>query len=91
MLQLERRSGLSTEPYRTGRAGRLGRWARRLTVGGAVAGAVLGRRSRAAAIAAGAALVAGSVCTRFAVYGAGAASAEDPKFTVVPQRQRQGS
>ncbi|MDQ4130968.1 MAG: polysulfide reductase, partial [Actinomycetota bacterium] len=47
--------------------------------------------TRAAALAAGAALVAGSVCTRFAVYEAGVASAGDPKFTVVPQRQRQGS
>ena len=37
---------------------------------------------------AGAALLAGGVCTRFGVYGAGVASARDPKYVVVPQRQR---
>ncbi|MDQ4070679.1 MAG: polysulfide reductase, partial [Actinomycetota bacterium] len=30
----------------------------------------------------------GSVCTRFAVFHAGRQSAEDPKYTVVPQRRR---
>ncbi|WP_285780546.1 NrfD/PsrC family molybdoenzyme membrane anchor subunit [Microtetraspora sp. NBRC 13810] len=34
------------------------------------------------------ALAAGAVCTRFAVLRAGRASAEDPKYTVVPQRER---
>jgi hypothetical protein len=34
----------------------------------------------------GLALVAGSVCTRFGVFAAGVASAEDPKYTVLPQR-----
>jgi hypothetical protein len=85
---MERRLGPTAEPYRTGRAGRLHRWARGLTAGGAVAGAVLGRRSRVAAAAAGVALVAGSVCTRFAVHEAGVESARDPKYTVVPQRER---
>ena len=85
---IERRLGPAAEPYRTGRAGRLHRWARGLTAGGAVAGAVLGRRSRVAAAAAGVALVAGSVCTRFAVHEAGVESARDPKYTVVPQRER---
>ncbi|MER6312009.1 hypothetical protein ABT180_39250, partial [Streptomyces sp. NPDC001657] len=45
-----------------------------------------GRRSRAAAVAAGLALLAGSACTRFGVFAAGIASAEDPAYTVVPQR-----
>ena len=36
----------------------------------------------------GAALLAGSVCTRFGVFEAGQASAKDPKYTVVPQRER---
>ena len=36
----------------------------------------------------GAALLAGSACTRFGVFEAGQASAKDPKYTVVPQRER---
>ncbi|MGH9266250.1 MAG: NrfD/PsrC family molybdoenzyme membrane anchor subunit, partial [Acidimicrobiales bacterium] len=51
---------------------------------------VLGRRSRAAAVAAGAALLAGSACTRFAIFHAGVQSAADPRYTVVPQRARAG-
>ena len=36
----------------------------------------------------GLALMAGSACTRFGVFEAGQASARDPKYTVVPQRER---
>ena len=32
--------------------------------------------------------MAGSACTRFGVFEAGQESARDPKYTVVPQRQR---
>lgn len=88
--RMERDIGLSAEPYEQGMAGRLSRWAQALTAGGAVAGAVLGRRSRVAAVAAGAALLAGSACTRFAVFHAGVQSAADPRYTVVPQRARAG-
>jgi hypothetical protein len=80
--------GLVSEPYTQGRAGRKLRAARALTVAGAVAAVTVGRRSRAAAVAAGAALFASSALTRFGVFEAGVASAEDPKYTVVPQRQR---
>jgi hypothetical protein len=58
-----------------------------LTVAGA-AGALLGRRNRLLSMASGAALMAGSFCTRMGVYEAGLASARDPKYTVVPQRER---
>jgi hypothetical protein len=34
------------------------------------------------------ALLAGSACTRFGVFEAGPASVHDPKYTVVPQRER---
>jgi hypothetical protein len=34
------------------------------------------------------ALLAGSACTRFGVFAAGIASAEDPKYTVVPQQRK---
>jgi hypothetical protein len=52
------------------------------------AGALLGRRSRAVSAVSGAALLAGSALTRFGVFGAGRASARDPKYTVGPQRRR---
>ncbi|MGC1734326.1 MAG: hypothetical protein WA731_17005, partial [Pseudonocardiaceae bacterium] len=41
-----------------------------------------------AAVASGAALVAGSLATRFAVFEAGLASASDPRHVVAPQRAR---
>jgi hypothetical protein len=84
---VRRRLGMLAEPYEQGRPGRLLRLARGLTLAGAGA-AVLGRRSRALSVAGGAALAAGSLLTRFGVFQAGLASAEDPKYTVVPQRER---
>ncbi|MFI6491608.1 NrfD/PsrC family molybdoenzyme membrane anchor subunit [Streptomyces sp. NPDC050564] len=84
----ERRLGLVAETYREGRAGVLLRTARTLTVAGALGGAVLGGRCRAAAALSGLALLTGSACTRFGVFAAGIASAEDPKYTVVPQREQ---
>lgn len=86
--RMGRSLGLTGEPYRQGTAGRLHRWARALTAGGAVIGATLARRSRLGAAASGVALVTGSACTRFSVFHAGVQSANDPKYTVVPQRER---
>jgi formate-dependent nitrite reductase membrane component NrfD len=85
---MERRMGTSAEPLHTGRAGTLMRAAEILTVGGALVGGLLGRRSRVAAVIGGAASLAGSACTRFGIFHAGVASAEDPKYTVGPQRER---
>ncbi|MFJ8137838.1 NrfD/PsrC family molybdoenzyme membrane anchor subunit [Streptomyces sp. NPDC096013] len=82
----EKRLGMVAETYREGRAGTLLRAARLLTAAGASGGVLLARRSRAAGVASGLALLAGSACTRFGVFAAGVASAEDPKYTVVPQR-----
>jgi hypothetical protein len=79
--------GLLSEPYQQGRAGRLLRAARGLTAAGAL-GAVVGRRSRLASALSGAALVCGSVLTRFGIFDAGIAAAKDPKYVVTPQRQR---
>jgi formate dehydrogenase major subunit len=53
-----------------------------------VDGTMLSRRSRVAAAVSGAALVAASAATRWGIYHAGMASAADPKYTVVPQRDR---
>ncbi|NHC47262.1 polysulfide reductase NrfD [Motilibacter sp. K478] len=85
--RLEEGHGLLSEPYRQGRPGTLLRAARALTVAGAV-GALLGGRSRVVSVAGGACLLAGSVATRFGVFEGGVASAKDPKYTVVPQRER---
>ncbi len=76
---------LISEPYRTGRAGALLRLGRALTTAGA-AGALVAGRTRTAAVASGLALTGGALCTRFGVFHAGLASAEDPRYTVVPQR-----
>jgi formate-dependent nitrite reductase membrane component NrfD len=83
---LEQRLGLSAQAYTTGKAHRLRQLSEVLTVGGA-AGAVLGR-NRAMLVASGAALLAGSALQRFGVFEAGVASTRDPKYVVVPQRER---
>src|SRR5690606_38256092 len=84
---MEKSMGLSAETLHQGTAGKWMKASTALTALGA-AGAVLGRRSRALSIASGAALMAGSFCTRMGVFEAGMASAKDPKYTVVPQRER---
>jgi hypothetical protein len=55
---------------------------------GAAALTVLGRRSRALSAVAGATYLAGSLATRFGVFEAGLASAKDPKYVVIPQKER---
>ena len=84
---MERSMGLSAETLHAGTAGRWMRASTALTAAGAV-GALVGRRHRVLSAVSGAALMAGSLCTRMAVYEAGMASAKDPKYTVVPQRER---
>jgi formate-dependent nitrite reductase membrane component NrfD len=85
--RMERSMGITAEPLHEGKAGRLMRASRALTIGGAV-GSLFAGRSRTLAVLSGAALMAGSACTRFGVFEAGQASALDPKYTVVPQRER---
>ena len=85
--QVHRRLGDVARPLATGRSGRLVHAAQALTVAGAVIGQI-GRRSRAAAAVSGVALLAGSACTRFGIFYAGVESAEDPRYTVGPQRDR---
>jgi hypothetical protein len=82
------RRGLVAEPYRIGRPGRLMSTARAATTVAAAMTVLAGRRSRVASALAGATYVAGSVVTRFGIFEAGLASARDPKYTVVPQRER---
>lgn len=88
---MERRLGFIAEPYRKGRAGRLMKIGEGLAAAGsasALLGRRGGRRGRTADAAAGAMLLAGSACTRFGIFSAGVASADDPRYTVQPQRER---
>jgi formate-dependent nitrite reductase membrane component NrfD len=85
---MERRMGLIREVYQHGTVRRRRQAAEVLTVAG-LAGTVLAAgRSRAAAAASGAALLTGSALQRFGVFEAGVASTKDPRYVVVPQRER---
>ena len=85
---LVKRLGMVGEPYRQGRSGKLISTARTMTAVAAGVTLLAGRRSRTASVLAGATCVAASVLTRFGIFEAGLASAKDPKYVVVPQRER---
>lgn len=85
---MEQRLGLVRQAYTTGKAHRLRQWAQRLTVAGLIGTAVAARRSQAAAVTSGLALLAGSLLQRLGIFEAGVASTKDPRYVVVPQRQR---
>jgi hypothetical protein len=84
---MEKRIGIVEEAYHEGKAGRYMKLAEAMTLAGAGLAAV-SRRRRPRKLLAGALLLAGSAVTRFGIFEAGIASAEDPKYTVVPQRER---
>ena len=98
MLAFERmthRIGMIAEPYHSGRGGAYIRAGQVLgaigATGAALSGTPLvpaGAPRRVVAAVSGAALMAASAATRFGVFHAGMASARDPKYTVVPQRER---
>ncbi len=79
--------GLVGETYRDGRAGWVLRASRAVTAAGTAA-ALAARRLPAAGIASALLLNAGAASLRYGVFEAGMASARDPKYTVVPQRER---
>jgi hypothetical protein len=85
---MQKRMGVVAEAFEEGKAKRYDRVAQTLTFAGAATAGLFGRRSRLAGAGAGAALIAGSAFARFALFEAGLISAEDPKYTVLPQRQR---
>jgi hypothetical protein len=84
---LLKRLELVGEPYQQGRPGMLMKTARAMTAA-AAAVSLLGGRSRAVSALTGATYVVASLMTRFGIFEAGLASAKDPKYTVVPQRER---
>ena len=87
MTVMEKRLGRIAEPYKQGPAGRYNKLAKGLSLAGAAILGLAGRR-RAAAVAGSALVLAGEVCLRWSVFKAGSQSAEDPRYTVEPQRER---
>jgi hypothetical protein len=88
---MTRRIGMVAEPYHSGRAGayvKAGEALAILGVAGSVAATWAGPRRRLVSSLSGAALLAASAATRWGIFHAGLASAADPKYTVVPQRER---
>jgi formate-dependent nitrite reductase membrane component NrfD len=85
---MERRLGFVGEVYRRGEAGRLNRLAKACTAAGGALLATRGKRSRAAAVAGGALVLTGELALRWSVFKAGFQSARDPRYTVIPQRER---
>jgi formate-dependent nitrite reductase membrane component NrfD len=85
---MEHRLGEVGEVYRHGEAGKAARAAKVLAAAGAALLATKGRKSRGAAVLGGALVTAGELALRWSVYKAGFQSAEDPKYTVKPQRER---
>ncbi len=85
---IKRRAGVVAETLEHGTGGRRLKLAELLAGAGAGLAVAGGRRSRLVAAASGTALLVGSAYSRFGLFAAGMASAEDPKYTVVPQRER---
>lgn len=85
---MRRRLGFVGEVYSQGEAGRYGRASKACTAAGASLLAWRGRRSRAAAAVGGTLLLAGELALRWSVFRAGFQSARDPRYTVIPQKER---
>jgi formate-dependent nitrite reductase membrane component NrfD len=85
---MEKRLGFVGEVYKQGEAGKAARVAKTCTALGAGLLAWKGGRSRAAAVAGSALVLAGGAAMRWSIYKAGFQSARDPRYTVVPQRER---
>jgi formate-dependent nitrite reductase membrane component NrfD len=88
MAAMEHRLGFVGEVYDKGAAGKLARASKALTSAGAAVLATRGRRSRGAAVAGSALVLAGGLALRWSVFRAGFQSARDPRYTVIPQKQR---
>lgn len=88
MQLMEKRLGFVGEVYKHGEAGRYNKLTKVCTLAGAAVLARHGKRSRAAAVAGGALVLAGEMALRWSVFKAGFQSARDPRYTVVPQKRR---
>jgi hypothetical protein len=85
--RMRKRLGFVGEVYERGEAGRFARVAKVAVAAGAGLLAVGGRR-RAAAVAGSSLVLAGELALRWSVFKAGFQSARDPRYTVLPQRER---
>jgi hypothetical protein len=88
---MEHRLGFVGEVYKQGRAGRFARLSKVCTATGAAVLATAGKRSRAAAVGGGALVLAGELAMRWSVFRAGFQSARDPRYVVIPQRERKAA
>ena len=86
--RLESRLGLVGEVFLTGDARHHLDRASTFTALGTLGSMLLGRRSRLASIASGAALLAGGLHERLGLLHAGIQSTKDPRYVVEPQRRR---
>ncbi|MBP2318110.1 NrfD/PsrC family molybdoenzyme membrane anchor subunit [Nesterenkonia lacusekhoensis] len=75
------------EPLENGAPGTMLRWAERLTLAGTAGSVLLGGR-RPTAVLSGLLLLGGSALTRVGILRAGISSAEDPRHTIEPQKDR---
>jgi hypothetical protein len=87
-VAMEKRLGFVGEVYAQGEAWKYARISRALTATGSVVLAAAGRRSRTAAVTGSALILAGGLALRWSVFKAGFQSARDPRYTVVPQKER---
>jgi hypothetical protein len=88
--RMEQSMGLAAETLHADTAGRFMAAGKALGALGAV-GTLVAPRDRRIAAASGVGLLAASLCTRFGIFHAGQQSARNPKYTVVPQRERLSS
>jgi Polysulphide reductase, NrfD len=88
---MKQRLGFVGEVYDREAAGTLGRVSKLCGTAGAALLATHGRRTRAAAIGGGALVLAGELALRWSIFRAGFQSASDPRYVVIPQRERKAA
>jgi formate-dependent nitrite reductase membrane component NrfD len=86
-MMRQRMDPLVAETLHEGRPGTLLRTSEALAVAGGLGTALAGRH-RGVAVVAGLSLMAASALTRFGVFEAGIRSAQDPRYTIEPQKRR---
>ncbi len=78
---------VAAEPLHHGTPGELLKWSKRLAALGGL-GALIGGRNRTIAVLSGVSLLTASALTRFGILHAGLEAAKDPRYTVIPQKNR---
>jgi formate-dependent nitrite reductase membrane component NrfD len=91
MRAMEKRLGFVGEVYKKHEARRYGQISKACTALGASLLALGGRRSRPVAVTASAFILAGELALRWSVFKAGFQSARDPRYTVIPQKERKAA